>query len=132
MPKAFMIYLAKDGFGEKKMVTNWPKEITTEVIQKNYPRCRACLEAQSRKAPFQGSSAGLINNSEKIIRTKRLGQLGQLDMWAPYPKRRQGVYSCVHINRHPSSPNICQFPYRRQLLVVDLSRLCALVLVEYI
>ena len=90
MPKSALLYLAKDGCGERKMVTNWPTTISMEVINKNYSQCKACIEAQSRKPPFRHTPHGKVDPPEKSIRTQYPGQLGQLDMWGPYPKGRQG------------------------------------------
>ena len=84
-----MLYLAKDGCGQRKMISNWPKSITSEVIMRNYPQDKACAEAQSRKRPFPRSNNVPVHKMEKV-RSKYVGQLGQMDMWGPYPKGRQG------------------------------------------
>ena len=90
MPKSALLYLAKDGCGEGKMVSNWPTTITTEVINRNYPQCKACMEAQSKKAPFHRITTDKVDFHVKPRRTQYSGQMGQLDMWGPYPKGRQG------------------------------------------
>ena len=69
MPKSALLYLVKDGCGERKMVTNWPTTISMEVMNKNYPQCKACIEAQSRKAPFRRPPHGKVDSPEKSIRT---------------------------------------------------------------
>ena len=84
-----------DGCGKRKMVTDWPTTILMEVINKNYSQCKACMEARSRKAPFRRTLHGKVDPPEKSIRTQYPGQLGQLDMWGPYPKGRQG-YTFLH------------------------------------
>ena len=90
MPKSSTLYLAKDGRGQETMINHRPKTITSEVIMKNYPQCKVCLDAQSRKAPFQYNFIGNTNRFEKVQRTQYSGQLGQLNMWGPYFKGRQG------------------------------------------
>ena len=54
MPTSSLIYLTKDGCGERKMINNWPKSITSEVIMRNYHQCKACLTVP--KSPFSAYS----------------------------------------------------------------------------
>ena len=82
------------------MVLNWPPALTPRVIRDHFPQCKACLLAQQKKMAFFTPHSGRSKYFEKKSSTLRLerytapGELGQVDMWGPYPAGRSG---CTHL-----------------------------------
>ena len=107
MPKEAMIRLAESASEECRdtnslhpMVLHWPPAITGKVIQHHWTSCKACLLAQQKRVEFFTSHSGKsksIENKSSTLRVEKHtvpGELGQVDMWGPYPAGRSG---CTHL-----------------------------------
>ena len=96
MPKDALISLAKNTMEEENpnpMVKNWPSALTAEVIGQHFPSCKACMTAQQKKIPFateRSPKSPVSTNSQSKDRPSTPGELGQVDMWGPYPTGRGG------------------------------------------
>ena len=107
MPKEAMIRLAESASEECRdtdslhpMVLHWPPAITGKVIRAHWTSCKACLLAQQKRVEFFTSHSGKsksIENKSSTLRVEKHtvpGELGQVDMWGPYPAGRSG---CTHL-----------------------------------
>ena len=70
------------------MVINWPTALTPEVIGDNFPCCKACAMSFQKNLPFLSRQSREIaerRNHVPISAISVPGQMGQMDMWGPYP-----------------------------------------------
>ena len=106
MSKEAMIQLAKSTVEEHKdldvtpMVDHWPAALSSDVIIHHFPPCKACALANQKKMSFvKPPSAEPTPRRTSVpspVVTVPLapGQLGQVDLWGPYPSGRSG---CTHV-----------------------------------
>jgi hypothetical protein len=106
MPKEAMIKLARSTEEENRdseltpMVHNWPAAITSDVISHHFPSCKACYMANQKKTPFFKPASAESTPKKKSVPSSVVnvpsapGQLGQVDLWGPYPAGRSG---CTHL-----------------------------------
>ena len=93
MPQTSLVALAKEAIEEQSnssMVLNWPSAMTPEVISSHFPTCRACACANQKKLPFLSVRSYEASKFKRTSTVERVGQLGQVDMWGPYPAGRLG------------------------------------------
>ena len=93
MPQDSLVALAKDAAEEKSnssMVVGWPSVVTPDVINTHYPSCKACMQANQKKLPFFHVRSNEPSKSKPTSTVVKVGQLGQVDMWGPYPAGRLG------------------------------------------
>ena len=86
------------------MVKHWPAAITPDVITHHFPSCKACLIANQKKLPFfkpptaEPSPSRTPAASPLVSIPTAPGQLGQVDIWGPYPSGRSGFTHIFTIN----------------------------------
>ena len=93
MPQASLTALARDALEEQSsgtMVSGWPPSVTPEVINTHFAQCRACAHANMKKLPFLHVRSSELVKPKHTSSVDRVGQLGQVDMWGPYPAGRLG------------------------------------------
>ena len=98
IPQQGMVQLAKDALENptNPMFKNYPRAITSDVINRYYLPCKACLMAQQKKLPFL--SRHVNKSTLKSTSTLEIGDRGSVDFWGPFPEGRLGhkyVFSMV-------------------------------------